>query len=311
MATSTKQVVGFIGLGNMGKPMAKNISKAGYPLVVWNRTAERMEELKQMGAKTASNPKEVADKADIIITMLAGPSAVQDVIMGKHDKEGEWPGLIEGIRAGKILVDMTTNQPYVSKKLAEEVKRKGGEMIDAPVSGSVKPATEGTLVILAAGNKEAVEKVKPVFETMGKKIWYIGANGTACSVKLALNMHLATMMVSFAECFAFGAKNGLDPTVMLEIFNNSIMKTYVSETKGQKVLNADWSTAFALSLMAKDIALAAESAKDVKMPLPLLSAAREVYHAAMANGRDALDFSAVAAQIEQMANVKIAPGQKA
>jgi 3-hydroxyisobutyrate dehydrogenase len=311
MGTSAKPVIGFIGLGNMGKPMAKNICKVGYPLVIWNRTAERMEELKQMGAKSASNPKEVADKAEIIVTMLTGPSAVQDVIMGKHDKDGGWPGLIEGIRSGKTVIDMTTNQPSLSARLAEEVRRKGGEMIDAPVSGSVKPATEGTLVILAAGKKEAVERAKPVLEAMGKKIWYIGANGTACSVKLALNMHLATMMVSFAECFAFGAKNGLDPAVMLEIFNNSIMKTYVSETKGQKVLSADWSTAFALSLMAKDIDLAAESAKDVKMPLPLLSAAREIYHAAMANAKDSLDFSAVATQIEQMANVKIAPGQKA
>jgi 3-hydroxyisobutyrate dehydrogenase len=311
MATSTKPVVGFIGLGNMGKPMAKNVCKAGYPLIIFDIISERMEELKQVGARGVSGPKEVADKAEIIITMLPSPSAVQDVIMGKHDKDEGWPGLIEGIRHGKIVIDMSTNKPTLSARLAEEVRRKGGEMIDASVSGSVKPATDGTLVILAGGKRETLEKVRPVLETMGKKIWYIGGNGTGCFVKLALNMHLATMMVSFAECFAFGAKSGLDPAVMLEIFNNSIMKTYVSETKGQKVLNADWSTAFALSLMAKDIDLAAESAKDVKMPLPLLSAAREVYHAAMANAKDDLDFSAVATQIEQMANVKIASDQKA
>jgi len=289
--------------------MAKNILRAGYQLVTYDIISERMEELKQMGAKSASSPKEVADMAQIVVTMLPHPSAVQDVIMGKRE-DGGWPGLIEGIRPGKIVIDMSTNQPSLSARLAEEVRRKGGEMIDAPVSGSINPATEGTLVILAGGKKETVDKVRPLLETMGKKIWYIGGNSTGCSLKLALNMHLATMMISFAECVAFGVKSGLDPAVMLEIFNNSIMKTYVSETKGQKVLDADWSRAFALSLMSKDIDLAAESAKDVKMPLPLLSAAREIYHAAMADDEDNLDFSAVAMQIEKMANVTIARRQK-
>jgi len=295
-------LVGFIGLGNMGLPMAKNIRRAGYPLLVWNRTRQRTEQLVQMGAEEASDPKELAQKSSIIVTMLAGPPAVQQVVLGGV---GTPPALIDGITSRKILVDMTTNLPSVSRIIAEHIRARGGEMLDAPVSGSVKPATEGTLTILVGGSKETMERAKPVLETMGKKLLYIGGNGDACSMKLTLNMHLGTMMASFAECFAFGVKSGLDPKTMLDVFNNSVLKNYISETKGEKIIKGDWSTAFALGLMSKDLDLASQSSRENRIPTPLASAAREIYYACVANGKENLDFSAVATQFEQMANVKI------
>lgn len=302
MSGKKETIIGFIGLGNMGQPMAKNILKAGYPLIVWNRTVERTESLKHMGAQVASNPEELASRASIIITMLFGPDAVEEAVLGT---KGLPSPLIEGITQGKVLVDMTTNLPMVSRMVAEEVQKKGGEMLDAPVSGSVKPATEGALTILVGGKKEILEKARPVLETMGKKIFYIGGNGNGCSMKLTLNIHLATLMASFAESMAFGAKSGLDPTIMLEVFNNSVLKTYISETKGQKVIDGDWTAAFALSLMTKDLDLASESSKDIRIPIPVASAVKELYYASMANGKEGLDFSAIATQYEQMGNLKI------
>ena len=302
MPTEKNDTVGFVGLGSMGLPMAKNILKAGYPLIVWNRTAQRTESLKQMGAQVAPNPKELASRASTIITMLFGPPAVEEVVLGN---KGVSSPLIEGISRGKVLIDMTTNLPNVSRMIAEEIQKRDGEMLDAPVSGSVKPATEGALTILVGGKKEILAKVRPVLETMGKKIHYIGGNGAGCSMKLTLNIHLATMMASFAESFAFGTKSGLDPAIMLDVFNNSVLKTYISETKGQKIIDGDWATAFALALMTKDLDLVSETSKEIGLPIPIASATKEIYDAGMANGKGDLDFSAVATRYEQMGNVRI------
>jgi 3-hydroxyisobutyrate dehydrogenase-like beta-hydroxyacid dehydrogenase len=286
----------------MGTPMASNILKAGFPVSVWNRNLSRAETLKQLGATVAQSPKAVADQADVIITMVTGPSAASEVILGKPNA---WSGVIDGIRTGKVVVDMTTNLPSVSRQIAEQVRRKGGDMIDAPVSGSVKPATEGSLVILVGGRKETLERVRHVLEAMGRKIWYMGDNGMGCTMKLVLNMHLASMMVALAECLAFGVKTGLKPSSMLEVINNSPLKTYMSESKGPNILKADWTTAFSLSNMAKDLDLVEESARETKIPLPIASAVKQLYYAALTKGMGGLDFSAVTAQIEETANVKI------
>ncbi|MGQ9639925.1 MAG: NAD(P)-dependent oxidoreductase [Candidatus Bathyarchaeia archaeon] len=297
--------VGFIGIGTMGLPMAKNILKAGYPLTVWNRTVQRTTRLIEMGAKLASNPAQLASESSVIITMLSDPQAVLEVVLGGV---GSAPPVIEGVGPGKVLVDMSTNLPSVSRMIADKVHERGGEMLDAPVSGSVKPAIEGALTIMVGGRSETLERVKPVLETMGKRIFHVGGNGDGCSMKLALNMHLGTLMVSFAEAFTFGVKAGLDPRIMLEVFNNTVLRTYISETKGQKMIDGDWSTAFALSLMVKDLDLASDSARDMKIPIPLTSLVRDLYYACVANGKGGLDFSAVATQLEQMGNIKISGG---
>ncbi|MEM3047921.1 MAG: NAD(P)-dependent oxidoreductase [Candidatus Bathyarchaeia archaeon] len=294
--------VGFIGLGNMGLPMAKNILRAGYPLTVWNRTVERAENLAQLGAKVALNPAQLASETSVIITMLSGPSAVQEVVLGATSSP---PPVIDGIGAGKVLVDMTTNLPSISKMVADKICERGGDMLDAPVSGSVKPATEGTLTIMVGGRRETLDRVKPILETMGKKIFHVGGNGDGCSMKLALNMHLGALMASFSESFMFAVKAGLDPKIVLDVFNNTVLKTYISETKGQKIIDGDWSAAFALGLMAKDLDLASDTARQMKIPIPITSLVKELFYACVANSKENLDFSAVATLLEQMGNVKI------
>ena len=291
MKHKNELVVGFIGLGNMGLPMAVNIIKAGYPLIVWNRTIKRTKKLSNMGAQVASSPCELTRRASIIFTMLPGPDEVKEVVLGKNN--GLSP-VIDGIEPNKILVDMTTNLPDISKIIEKEVHRKGGEMLDAPVSGSVKPATEGTLTILVGGRKGVLDRIKPLLLTMGKNILHIGPIGSACTMKLVLNMHLAAVMVSFAESLAFGFKSGLVPTKILEVINKSIMKTYISEMKGLKVIDHDWSTAFSLNLMSKDLELVKKTANKIKAPIPITNIIKQIYDSCIVNGKGEMDFSVVA-----------------
>jgi 3-hydroxyisobutyrate dehydrogenase-like beta-hydroxyacid dehydrogenase len=290
-------VVGFIGLGNMGLPMAENIRRAGYPLIVWNRTIQRTKTLVNMGAQVATSPSELTRRSSIIFTMLPGPHEVREVVLGK--KDGLSP-VIDSIQANKILVDMTTNLPDISRIIEKEVHKKGGEMLDAPVSGSIKPATDGTLTILVGGKKDVLDKIKPLLLTMGKNIFHIGPIGSACTMKLVLNMHLATVMASFAESLAFGFKSGLEPTKTLEVINNSIMKTYISEMKGLKVINHDWSTAFSLNHMSKDLELVEETANMVRVPIPITNIIKQIYDSCISNGKGEMDFSIVATKFEKM-----------
>jgi 3-hydroxyisobutyrate dehydrogenase-like beta-hydroxyacid dehydrogenase len=297
MKNKNELVVGFIGLGNMGLPMAENIIRAGCPLIVWNRTIQRTKTLVNMGAQVATSPSELTRRSSIIFTMLPGPHEVREVVLGK--KDGLSP-MIDSIQANKILVDMTTNLPDISRIIEKEIHRKGGEMLDAPVSGSVKPATDGTLTILVGGKKDVLDKIKPLLLTMGKNILHIGPIGSACTMKLVLNMHLATVMASFAESLAFGFKSGLEPTKMLEVINNSIMKTYISEMKGLKVINHDWSTAFSLNLMSKDLELVEETANMVRAPIPITNIIKQIYDSCISNGKGEMDFSIVATKFEKM-----------
>ncbi|NHV97691.1 MAG: NAD(P)-dependent oxidoreductase [Thaumarchaeota archaeon] len=303
MSSGEKRVVGFAGLGLMGSPMAKNILKNGYPLYVWNRTPTKIEDHVKLGAKVAKSPKELAEKSDVIICMLATPAATEDVVFGRNGLQGN--GILDGFSSGKILIDMSTNLPSVVKKIAESVRKKGGEFVDAPVIGSVKPATEGTLTILAAGKKEVVDRVKPILETMGKKIWYVGETGSGCAMKLTMNLHLHIVTGAFAESITFGAKAGLDPALIVEILNNSIFKTYISETKGKKVIDGDWTAAFTLELAAKDTRLAVELAREVGAVVPLGSLVEQLYNTAIANGMKSLDYCALAAMYERLSNVKV------
>lgn len=300
---SKKPTVGFIGIGKMGSGMAKNVLKKGYPLVVWNRTPEKCKDHVELGAKPASSPKDLAEKSDVITSMLATPPATEEVILGTGGWQGV--GVVDGIRTGKVVIDMSTNLPSAARRLAEKIRKIGGEFIDAPVLGSVKPATEGTLTVLAAGRKEVVEDVRPVLQTMGKKIWYIGDTGMGCSMKLTLNLHLNLLTGAFAESLAFGAKAGLDPSLIVDILNNSILRTYITETKGKKVLDGDWSPAFSIELASKDAHLALEMAKEVNAPIPLGCIVKQLYSAVMASGKKDLDFCALVTLYEQLGNVKV------
>jgi 3-hydroxyisobutyrate dehydrogenase len=297
-----QQIVGFAGMGLMGSPMAKNILKHKYSLIVWNRTPQKYEEHVKLGAKPVATPKELAEKSDVMICMLATPSATEDVVVGRGKLQGA--GIVDGLSKGKIVIDMSTNLPSVVKGLAEIAREKGGEFIDAPVIGSVKPATEGALTILAAGKKEVIDKVKPILETMGKKIWYIGeVSGLGMAMKLTMNLHLHIMNAAFAESIMYGVKAGLDPRLIVDIFNNSIFKTYITETKGSKVLNDDWAPAFTLELATKDTRAAVDLAREIRAFTPLGGVVEQLYNMAMASGLANLDYCALTKLYRQLNNI--------
>jgi 3-hydroxyisobutyrate dehydrogenase-like beta-hydroxyacid dehydrogenase len=196
--------------------------------------------------------------------------------------------------------------PSLSRSLAKEIEGKDGEFLDAPVSGSIKPASEGTLLILVGGKKETLEKARPILQTMGNRIIHTGDHGSAASMKLVLQMHSATIMVSFAESLAFGHSLGLNPSMILDILNNSVLKTYASESKGKKVIEADYSPQHSLESMTENLDLVYESVKEAQISMPpLLGSAREIFHSAVKNGEGELDFSAVAIEVEKNMHAKI------
>lgn len=303
MCTFKRPTVGFAGTGLMGSPMAKNIIRHGYSLFVWNRTPEKYEEHLRLGAKPAVTPKDLMEKSDVVICMLANPSATEDVVLGRDRWKGS--GIADGLSKGKIVIDMSTNLPSVVRKIAEVIRENGGEFIDAPVIGSVKQATDGDLVILAAGKAEVVNKVRPILATMGRKIWYIGDTGMGCCMKIAMNLHLHIIMGAFAESMTFGTKVGLDPRLMVDILNNSIFKTCVTEMKGRKVIEGDWTPTFTVELAAKDVHLAVEVAREVGASVPLGSLVEQLYNMAIANGMKNMDYSALVSLYERLNNVKI------
>jgi len=302
MSLKNKPIIGFIGLGTMGRPMSMNVLKKGYPLVVWTRTTSKIKEFIDLGAKAASSPKEVAQMSDIIITMLATPKTTEDIVFGREEWQGV--GIIEGLSTGKVLIDMATDPPSLGRKIAEEVAKKGCEFVDAPVIGSVKPATEGKLTILAAGKKEVVERVRHVLETMGK-VLYVGNTGSGEALKLVMNLHLNIITAAFAESLVFGVKLGLDPKIIVDTFNNSAFKTYITEVKGEKILKRDWTPAFPIELSLKDVTLALEAAKEEKIPVPLLSIVKDLYNSALSHGEGQLDYAALVKVYERLANKEI------
>jgi 3-hydroxyisobutyrate dehydrogenase-like beta-hydroxyacid dehydrogenase len=293
--------VGFIGLGMMGNPMSKNLLKAGFELTVWNRTQSKMKEIVELGAQPAGSAKEVAQKSEVTITMLAGPADVEEVILGKN-------GVLEGLKPGHAVIDMSTISPAVSKRVAAEVAKKGSFMLDAPVSGSVGVAATAALTIMVGGEKKIFEAHRDVLGAMGKNIFHIGANGKGCYVKLVSNSIMGTYMAVIAEAMCLGAKAGIPSDILVEALKNTGATSRILEGKSPKVLKGDYSAQFMLKLLFKDIGLALDSAGVDAISMPIIGLVRQVYAQAIADGRGDDDFSAVAASAEKHAGVSLKIG---
>ncbi len=286
--------VGFIGLGTMGTPMATNLLKAHIPLVVWNRTVGKIEPLKALGAKVSKSPAHVAAEVDIIITMVSQPKDVEQVVLGVE-------GVLEGIKRGTVLIDMSTVSPATSRKLAGAMTTKQAEFLDAPVVGSKGPATEGTLVILVGGLPTTLERCRPILSAMGKTIIHAGGIGMGSTLKLATNLMLAHLAAGFAEGLLLLHRAGLDPKRYLEVLEASTFRSPWYQTKGVGMIKRDFSTHFALKHMHKDLRLMNELAADVHAALPITKAIEQLFAASEAAGRAELDYSAILAQLEAMA----------
>ena len=275
----------------MGAPMATNLAKAGFPLVVWNRTASKMEPLLRVGAKAGKGPAQVAAEADLVITMVSQPQDVEAVVLGPD-------GALAGLRSGSVLIDMSTVSPATSRKLAGAVTTKQAEFLDAPVVGSKGPAIKGTLVILIGGLPTTLERVRAVLAAMGTTIIHAGGVGMGSALKLATNLMLAHLAAGFAEGLLLVERAGLDPQRYFEVLEASTFRSPWYRTKGGTMAKRDFAVHFALKHMRKDLRLMQELAEDVRARLPVTQAVAALFAQAEASGKSDLDYSAILAQLE-------------
>ena len=297
--------LGFIGLGNMGKGMALNLARAGYPLTVHDIRPEPVQELVQAGAKAAASPREVAENSEIVITMVTSSPHVEQIMFGPD-------GILAGLKKGNIIIDMSTIDPLVTRKVAAAATEKGIDMMDAPVSGAPPKAADGTLSIMVGGKKEIFDQCKPILEVMGEKIIHVGDVGMGEVVKLANNLAAAIAGIGVFEGFLFGVKLGADPKVLYDVMSASSGNSWVLQTRvpypnviPQSPANNDFAPGFTTDLMAKDLGLILSAAEATKIPLLAGSLTRQLVEAARAAGFGDRDWSVVAKIIQQLAGEEI------
>ncbi|MBE9597830.1 NAD(P)-dependent oxidoreductase [Pedobacter sp. MC2016-24] len=277
-----KLKIGWAGLGNMGSPMALNLIKAGYELIVYNRNREKEKELLLAGATSAADLPNLAAEADIVFTMLADDAAVKSVY-------NEQDGLLAGAQAGKLLIDMSTVAPETSRYLSKLCADKAVAFLEAPVSGSVQPAREGKLIILAAGAVQDFEKAKPLLDSLGKLTLHLGVAGSGSSAKVAINYLLAINVQALAETVLFAERNGISNADMLTIINEGACGNGIIKLKTPAILANNFPPAFALKYIVKDLKLAKGAGLDSALSNPLLS----TFEAAAADGLGDEDLMAV------------------
>ncbi|HEY3418207.1 MAG TPA: NAD(P)-dependent oxidoreductase [Armatimonadota bacterium] len=287
--------VSFLGMGNMGRPMAANLLKACFDLTVYNRTPEKARELVERGAHAAATIAEAVQGAEAIITMLSDDAAVQAAILG----EG---GVASTATAGQYVIDMSTVSPDLSRELATTLGERGVHFLDAPVSGSVKPATEGTLTILVGGKAEDLETCRPLFESLGQAIFHLGPNGAGTQGKLCINSILGAYLQAIAEALVLAEHGGLTREAFLNVLNASAIKSPLSALKTPAFIAGDYPAAFALKHMAKDYGLALQQAREHNVYMPLAAAGNETYKAAVNLGHGDEDFAAVIKVLEGLSN---------
>ncbi|CAL5375932.1 unnamed protein product [Camellia sinensis] len=278
--------VGFLGLGIMGSPMAQNLIKAGCNVTVWNRTKSKCDPLISLGAKYKSSPEEVAASCDVTFAMLAEPESALDVACGEH-------GAARGMSPGKGYIDVSTVDGATSKLIGTKIKDTGALFLEAPVSGSKKPAEDGQLIFLTAGDRSLFEMVAPLLDIMGKSRFFLGDVGNGAAMKLVVNMIMGSMMASFSEGMLLSEKVGLDPSVLVEVVSQGAISSPMFSMKGPSMVQSMYPTAFPLKHQQKDLRLALGLAESVSQPTPIAAAANELYKVAKSRGLSDHDFSAV------------------
>jgi len=278
----------------MGRPMARNLLKAGHSLVVHSRSRGPVDEIVKAGAKAASSPKDVAAQCDVLITMLPNSPDVELVALGPN-------GIIEGARRGLILADMSTISPIVSKKIGEALAAKGVAMLDAPVSGGEKGATDGALSIMVGGDKAVFEKVLPIFQAMGKTITLLGPLGFGGFTKLANQIIVAVNLTALAEALTLGKKAGLDRELLLTALAGGLAGSKCLEQKKPNYVSGTYNPGFKIDLHYKDLGLIMESASALGVPVPTTAVVQQLFNALRVKGRGGLDHSGVITLLEDLA----------
>ena len=292
--------VGFIGLGIMGRPMAKNLMDAGYQMILFNRTKQKAEELAREvgGAEVADSPREVAERSDIVITMLPDSPDVEAVVAGED-------GVLEGLKEGSLLVDMSTISPVVTKELAGKVVKKGASMLDAPVSGGDAGAIGGTLSIMVGGSEEDFERAAPLFEVMGKVATHVGPVGAGQVVKACNQVVVALNIEAVSEALVLGSKAGVAPGKILEALSGGLAGSAVMEAKKEKFLGHEFDPGFRIELHRKDLGIALAAGNEYGVSLPVTAVVSQVLEALLARGSGDDDHSAILTFVEDLAQHRI------
>jgi 2-hydroxy-3-oxopropionate reductase len=291
--------VGFIGLGIMGKPMARNLMKAGYELVVHNRSRGPVDELAGEGAEAASSPREVAGKSDVIITMLPDSPDVRAVVMGEN-------GVLEGISEGALLVDMSTISPVLTEELAGAVRERGASMLDAPVSGGDVGAIEGSLSIMVGAQKEHdFQRARPLLEVMGNTITHVGGAGAGQLVKAANQIVVALTIEALSEALVLGSRGGVAPQKVLEVLGGGLAANKVMEVKREKFLSHDFQPGFRSELHHKDLGIALATGREYGVALPVTALVDQMLLAMKEKGWGGEDHSALLRVIEDLSGHQI------
>ncbi|MEM2992881.1 MAG: NAD(P)-dependent oxidoreductase [Candidatus Caldarchaeum sp.] len=290
--------VGFIGLGLMGKPMAKNLLRHGFKMAVFNRSKAPMEELASLGATPCGSSKEVAESSECVITMLPDEKAVEQVLLGRG-------GVLEGLAPGCVVVDMSTVSPGFSREMARRVEEKGGEMLDAPVSGSTMAAEQGALTIMVGGKPEIFEKIRPVFEAMGKNIYYMGGAGMGSFTKLCNQVAVSLNLLGVCETLMVAAKAGLDLRKVIEVISTGAGGSWQLSNLGPRMVMRDFRPGFKVKHLRKDLRILRETTESLGLCLPGVALVSELVKTLDEMGHGENGTQALVEVLEKLCNIRI------
>lgn len=292
--------LGFLGLGLMGYPMARNLIRAGHEVALWSNSADKPRRLasEEKGGTACETPRQVAERADIIFLCVGTTEMAKEVILGEN-------GLIHGVKPGTIIADASTISPSESRKIGEALKAKGVDFLDAPCTGSTPGAEGGTLTFMVGGDQAIFDKTKPFFEPMGKRLYYCGGPGLGLQAKLSQNLILSNLLMAFNEGMVLATKGGVDPKLMLDILDNSAAKSGLVSYKAPFVFRRDFTANFSVKWMEKDVALMLESGKELEVPLILTGLTSQLFRTAIATGHGDEDICSTIKVLEEVAGVEV------
>ena len=285
--------IGLIGTGMLGNAVGLHLLQSGYQLTAFNRTKEKTNELKKNGAQVVSTPKEVAENSEIVISVVKDANAVKQISFEKD-------GIVNGNHKGLVVCDMSTINPLESKIIAEKFLEHNISMLDTPVMGGPNVAINGELVMMAAGNKTTFDKCKKLLDTIANKVFFLGENGTAHAVKLAMNLQITMLALALSEGITLARGANVDPKIFLEILNSTYFKTGMSENKAYKMIQGKFDATFTLENLKKDINTISETSKSFGLELPMTKKAEEVYENAVKEGLGELDYTGILAYIKKL-----------
>jgi 3-hydroxyisobutyrate dehydrogenase-like beta-hydroxyacid dehydrogenase len=288
--------LGFVGLGAMGGRVVKRLLEAGHTVTGYNRTKSKAQWLLDQGMRWGESPRAVAETADVVFTMVTNTGALHEVA-GGHD------GILAGLQKGKIYIDMSTISPAASKRLAAQVAEKGAHMLDSPVSGSVITLEQGNLSLMVGGDKAVFEQVKPILLDIGPKVNYVGANGQAVLMKVAINLNLQVQMLAFCEGLLLAEKGGIPRETAMEVMLNSVIASPSLKYRTPFILNMPDEAWFDVNMMQKDMLLALEMGRELDVPLPTVAVSNEYLTAARALGLAKQDFAIVYKVLAKMSGL--------